>query len=79
MTRNDKQSRKETRETQGPALIAWHVTEKGEKKAFWTRIGAAWHHQKGDGLTLQLDLVPVTGGRIVLLPPKEDRNEGAGA
>ncbi|MDE3767577.1 MULTISPECIES: hypothetical protein [Sinorhizobium] len=76
MTRNSKQ----TREPQSPALIAWHVTEKGEKKAFWTRIGAAWRHQKGEGLTLQLDLVPVTGGRIVLLPPKEDNNEeGAGA
>lgn len=81
MTRNDKQNRKETRETQGPAFIAWHVTEKGEKKAFWTRIGAAWRHQKGDGLTLQFDLVPVAGGRIVLLFPKEDSNanEGAGA
>jgi len=82
MTRNNKQSRQDNRqdrEPQGPALIAWHVTEKGEKKAFWTRIGAAWHHKSGDGLTLQLDLVPVTGGRIVLLPPKEDRNEGAGA
>ena len=28
------------RETTPPALIAWHVTERGEKK-FWNRIGAA--------------------------------------
>ncbi len=79
MARNEKQNRQESREPQGPALIAWHVTEKGEKKAFWTRIGAAWNHQKGDGLTLQLDLVPVGGGRIVLLPPKAETTEGAGA
>lgn len=79
MTRKFNQTEKQTREIRPPALIAWHVTEKGEKKAFWTRIGAAWNHQKGDGLTLQLDLVPVTGGRIVLLPPKDDSNEGAGA
>ena len=36
-------------------------------------IGAAWEH--GEGLTLQLDLIPVTGGRVVLRKPKED--EGA--
>jgi hypothetical protein len=36
------------------------------------RIGAAWEHEDGEGLTLQLDLLPVTGGRIVLRKPKED-------
>ncbi|PZR93265.1 MAG: hypothetical protein DLM68_01135 [Hyphomicrobiales bacterium] len=59
------------RETTPPALIAWHVLERGEKK-FWNRIGAAWEHEDGDGLTLQLDLFPVADGRIVLRKPKED-------
>jgi hypothetical protein len=59
------------RETTPPALIAWHVLERGEKK-FWNRIGAAWEHEDGEGLTLQLDLLPVSGGRIVLRKPKED-------
>lgn len=59
------------RETTPPALIAWHVSERGEKK-FWNRIGAAWEHEDGEGLTLQLDLLPATGGRIVLRKPKED-------
>ncbi|GEP60436.1 hypothetical protein [Reyranella soli] len=72
MTRNDQQNR--TREPQGPALIAWHVSEKGTKK-FWTRIGAAWPHKKGEGLTLQLELMPIADGRIVLLPPKEDAGQ----
>jgi len=54
-----------------PALIAWHVAERGEKK-FWSRIGAAWEHEDGDGLTLQLELIPANGGRIVLRKPKED-------
>ncbi len=58
-------------ETKPPALIAWHVSERGEKK-LWNRIGAAWEHEDGEGLTLQLDLLPVTGGRIVLRKPKED-------
>jgi hypothetical protein len=71
MTRNTNQTRKPAREFTPPAYIAWHVDEKGEKK-YWTRIGAAWRHQKGEGLTLQLDLVPVTGGRIVLRVPKVD-------
>lgn len=71
MTRNTNRTRKPAREFTPPAYIAWHVDEKGEKK-YWTRIGAAWRHQKGEGLTLQLDLVPVTGGRIVLRVPKVD-------
>ncbi|WP_018264003.1 hypothetical protein [Methylobacterium sp. WSM2598] len=58
-----------------PALFAFQVTERGEKK-FWTRIGAAWEHEDGDGLTLQLDSIPLTG-RIVLRTPKaEDEQQG---
>ncbi len=70
MTQSTKQNGKPAREYRPPAFIAWHVDERGEKK-FWTRIGAAWRHQKGEGLTLQLDLLPVTGGRIVLRAPSE--------
>ena len=83
MTQNEKQNRK-SREHQAPAYIAWHVDEKG-KKSFWTRIGAAWRHEDGEGLTLQLDLVPVNGGRITLRVPKAaetsstEAEEGAGA
>lgn len=85
MTRNRKTNRKEqTRETQPPALIAFHVAERGEK-SFWTRIGAAWDHEDGKGLTVQLDLLPASGGRIVLREPAEENDEaeqtenGAGA
>jgi hypothetical protein len=73
-TRNRKYGRKEARETQPPALFAYHVAERGEKK-FWTRIGAAWDHEDGRGLTIQLELVPVNGGRIVLREPAEDDGE----
>ena len=75
-TRNrNANSRQQTRETQPPALLAYHVAERGEKK-FWTRIGAAWDHEDGKGLTVQLDLVPVNGGRIVLREPAEDDGQG---
>jgi len=62
------------REATPPALIAWHVKERGERK-FWSRIGAAWQHEDGEGLTLQLDLMPIGTGRIVLRAPKPDDDE----
>lgn len=72
---NNYRNRNKSHETKGPALIAWHVAEKNESKSFWTRIGAAWDHEDGKGLTLQLDLVPVAGGRIVLRVPSENTEE----
>lgn len=78
MARNANYSRKEAkRETKAPSFIAYAVTEKSEDKSFWTRIGAAWDHEDGKGLTLQLDLVPVNGGRIVLRTPSETEEKGA--
>jgi hypothetical protein len=78
MARNYKQSSNKSREAKAPVLIAYHVAEKGENKSFWSRIGAAWDHEDGKGLTLQLDLLPVAGGRIVLREPSE-ANEEKGA
>ena len=54
-----------------PAYVAFSVLDRGEK-SFWTRIGAAWHHGDEQGLTIQLDLVPVSGSRIVLRTPPAD-------
>lgn len=56
--------KQQNQEAKAPALIAYHVTE-GDK-AHWTKIGAAWDHKDERGFTLQLDLVPVGGDRIVL-------------
>jgi hypothetical protein len=79
MTRNANYSRKEAkREPKAPAFIAYAVTEKGDDKSFWTRIGAAWDHEDGKGMTLQLDLIPLNGGRVVLRTPSE-ANEEKGA
>ncbi|MFM9850237.1 MAG: hypothetical protein ACKVP3_24155 [Hyphomicrobiaceae bacterium] len=77
MTRNKTYAdRQQKAEPKPPALIAWHVAVRGEK-SFWTRIGAAWDHKDGGGLTLQLDLVPVIAGRIVLRAPAEENAEAA--
>jgi len=79
MTRNrNTNNKQQTRNTQPPALIAYHIAERGEK-SFWTRIGAAWDHEDGKGLTVQLDLVPVSAGRIVLREPTDDASQADGA
>ncbi len=74
MAQKNTNQNEQATEAKGPAFIAWHVAGDGKegKKAFWTRIGAAWKHKDGEGLNLQLDLVPIGGGRIVLRTPKED-------
>ncbi len=74
MTQNEN---KKTDEKKAPALIAYHVPER--EKAHWTRIGAAWDHKDGKGFTLNLDLVPTTGGRIVLRAFEEKQEEGESA
>ena len=53
-----------------PDFIAWYVSTKGEK-TFWTKVGASWLHNDGNGMTLQLESYPI-GGRIVLRAPKEE-------
>jgi hypothetical protein len=65
------------RETKPLAFIAWHVNGQ-DKKSFWTRIGAAWDHKDGKGLTLQLELVPMSG-RIVLRAPQAEQEEASEA
>jgi hypothetical protein len=61
--------------TTQPTLIAYSVKERGEgKQAIWTKIGAAFAHGKGKGLTIQLDALPL-GDSIVLREPKEDKED----
>jgi len=57
----------------GPDFIAFHVRESngGKGKGFWTRIGAAWKHDDGEGFNLSIDMVPLDG-KIVLRTPKSD-------
>ena len=51
-----------------PTLIAYAVKDPlgAEQKAIWTRIGAAWPHEKGPGYSIRLDALPIDG-RIVLV------------
>jgi hypothetical protein len=54
-----------------PVLIAYTVKRNTNGKAAWTRIGAAYPHEAGAGLTVILEAMPVDG-RIVLLEPDAD-------
>jgi hypothetical protein len=58
-------------EAKGPALVAYHVREPKDGKGFWTRIGAAWSHEDGEGFNVQVEVLPIDG-RIVLRMPKTD-------
>ena len=54
-------------EPKTPAFQAYHVTNKGDD-SFWTKVGAAWPHRDGKGLSLQLLVIPMNG-QIVLRTP----------
>jgi hypothetical protein len=56
-----------------PTLYAYSVKEREGQKSVWTKIGAAWAHEKGNGFSIQLDALPLNfDGRIVLTEPKAD-------
>lgn len=58
-----------------PAYIAYTVDGNG-RGAYWTRIGAAWPQRSGEGFSIQLAALPITG-RIVLMPPKPAEGESS--
>jgi hypothetical protein len=56
--------------TNDPVLIAYTVKDRPRgRKPVWRRIGIAFPHDKGSGLTVLLDALP-RDGRIVLVEPK---------
>ena len=55
-----------------PVLIAYSVRHyRNRTRRYWQRIGAAWPHETGAGLTVILDVIPLDG-RIFLLEPDSD-------
>jgi hypothetical protein len=60
--------------TNTPDFIVYGVTQQAGKKDILTRIGAAWKHQKDDGINLQIRALPLNfDGKIVLFTPKDDQ------
>ena len=56
-----------TAEPKTPAFQAWHVTNKGDD-SFWTKVGAAWPHRDGKGLSLILSVIPISGQNVLREP-----------
>jgi hypothetical protein len=54
---------------------AVYVVEGEGERAFWTKIGAAWQHEDGDGFNVSLTAIPLTG-RLVIRKPKADPEAG---
>lgn len=63
------------REAHGPSHTAYVVRNIGEK-SYFDRIGAAWENADGNGFTIRLNALPLTG-EIVIRKPKSDENGGA--
>ena len=47
-----------------------YVSRKNGDKNFYTKVGAAWTVAK-DGISIQLDVLPLDG-KLVLFPPKDE-------
>jgi hypothetical protein len=59
-----------------PVLIAYIPKNRPRKKPRWLKIGVAFPHDKGSGLTLILNAFPLNfDGKIVLVEPKADPKE----
>ncbi len=54
-----------------PVLIAYGVKKAtNTKRNIWRRIGEAFPHEEGAGLTVVLDVLP-PDGRVILLEPDD--------
>ena len=61
--------------TDDPVLIAYSAKRARDgKRTIWKRIGAAYPHASGAGLTVTLDVIPLDG-RIILLEPDADDDQ----
>lgn len=59
-----------------PSHAVYLVEGEGET-AFWTKIGAAWTHEDGDGFNLQLSAILLSGRLVVIKTKPQEEREGA--
>jgi hypothetical protein len=59
--------------TNDPVLIAYGARRsRDRKRTYWNRIGCAYPHETGAGLTVVLDALPLDGRIFLLEPDTED-------
>ena len=59
-----------------PTHVVYVVEGEGDS-AFWTKVGAAWRHEDGDGFNVTLSVLPLNG-RLVVRTAKVDPKKEAG-
>lgn len=64
-----------SKQSKSPSHIAYVVRKIGEK-SYFDRIGAAWTNEDGQGFSIRLNAIPLSG-EIVIRKPKSDENGGA--
>jgi hypothetical protein len=57
-----------------PTFYVYAVKDRGKgRKPIWTRLGAAWSQEKGGGINLEIEALPLAfDGKLVLMPPKAE-------
>ena len=61
-----------------PTHYAYHVKDFDDKeKSHWMKIGAVWPHKDGKGFNLELELIPVNGGKITVREVSEKTQQEA--
>ena len=56
-----------------PTHTIFQVIEREKDVRLWSRIGAAWMHQDGEGFNLVFDAFPLTGNVVVRKKPSEEK------
>jgi hypothetical protein len=74
MSRNSKTNS----QSNTPAFNVYAVSDKGNGKTIWTKIGAAFAHEDGKGFNVsEFNVAPMPGARIVFRAVKDDKAEEA--
>lgn len=56
---------------------AVYVVEGEGDSAYWTKVGAAWPHEDGDGYNITLSALPLNGRLVVRKPKAKAEKESA--
>ena len=56
--------------SKAPSHFAYHVRDRKDGDAIWTRIGSAWQHADARGFNILIETLPLDG-RISLRIPSE--------
>ena len=58
-------AKKETAAPRNAPSHGVYVVEGEGDRAFWTKVGAAWPHQDGNGFNVTLAAVPLSGRLVI--------------